>query len=66
MNRHPWTDTIRQHRRASDALARAVQLPSLWEQASGAVMADDECVRCFRRLDPDRNAICTDCVEGAA
>jgi hypothetical protein len=61
VTRHPWTDTIRQHRRASDALARAVQRPSLWERSPGAVMQPDECVRCFRRLDPDRSSIFRDC-----
>jgi len=63
---HPWEHTIREHRQATEALARAVQRPSLWEQSPGAVMRPDECVRCFGQLDPDRNAICRDCAGGTA
>lgn len=63
MTRHPWTPTIREHRRTTQALSRAVQRPSLWERAPGQVMKPDECVRCYGQLEPGRNSVCRSCHE---
>lgn len=63
MSMHPWEHTIREHRKATEALERAVQRPSLWDRAPVDAVRPDECVRCLTTLDAGRTVMCRDCWE---